>query len=55
LQGLPSVDIVNSLNIEGELFSAFRGKELILAIGKVMSIQYMKLKILSSEDFFLSF
>lgn len=45
MQNLPSVDIVEGLNIEGVLLSAFRGKELILAVGKVMSyyINYNKL------------
>ena len=38
LQGHPSVDIVNGLNIKGELVSAFRGKKLVLGIGKVCPI-----------------
>ena len=32
---LPAAEIVNSLNVEGSLMSAFRGKELVLGIGRV--------------------
>jgi hypothetical protein len=32
----PAMDIVASLDLEGELMAAFRGKELIFAINKVL-------------------
>jgi hypothetical protein len=34
--GRPAVDIVGSLNIEGNLITAFRGKELVFGIDKVL-------------------
>lgn len=38
LEGLHAADIVNGLNIKGELFSVCRGKELVIAIDRVSSI-----------------
>lgn len=35
LKALPAVDVVQGLDIEGELIAAFRGKELVFAIDKV--------------------
>lgn len=36
LDNLPSVDIVRGLGVEGELIAAFRGKELVFGIEKVL-------------------
>ena len=35
-EGLPLVDVVGDLEIEGELNAAFRGKELVFSVGKVL-------------------
>jgi hypothetical protein len=36
LKVLPTVDIVQGLDIEGKIIAAFRGKELVFAISKVL-------------------
>jgi hypothetical protein len=37
VKGRPALDIVGSLDVEGELMATFRGKELVFAIDKVLN------------------